>query len=505
METIDRNKMAFRRQYLLAPGIKFSDSWHHLNLFEGYTLSVHPDLPITQADRNGFKLVLLGFILDPCQTQKNDQEILDSLCDQSTDVNSLIVSLGDKGGRFVLFIFRGNERIVLNDACGLRQIFYYKEDHGEIWISSHPALISQSLKIESSKEAVDYINSEEYQRKLEAWWPGDSTAFESVDHLLPNHYLDLNSCEVTRFWPYKRLKHVSLKKAVKESSILLKGIMDSAQYRYPLAISLTAGFDSRVLLAASKDIREDLYIFSMQYRKLTPLANDIAIPREIASGLGLEHHLINCPNEISPDFEEVYEINSQGYKTDWINIVQGRFNNIPTDYKIIKGSVASIARCSYWPDGVYPFRVTLRSLVRLSGLGNTSFVAQKLKAWMLDALKSEKWGYKLLDLFAWENEAGNWQGMSHLLFDIAHDEYCPFGNRKLLEIMLGVDSRYRSLPEVKLEQEIIKNLWPELMKFPIHTSWNMGKKKKFYDGELLNLIRWVKYFLSKEKYGRLDE
>lgn len=502
---INQEQLLYRRQYIYAPGQSYYDSWNHLNLPGGYVLSVHPDLQLCESRNDRLHLVLLGFILDPENPRSNDQEILDSLCSSTTDLDSLFASLEDKGGRYVLFVYGLGRSIVLNDACGLRQIFFHKDEQNRFWLASQPAMIAQNLNLGYSDEAEEYVQSAAYQSKLEPWWPGDSTAFREILHLLPNHYFDLNSGKITRFWPNKRLKKISLRKGTELASRLIKGIMESAHNRFPLALSLTGGFDSRVLLAASRDFASDLRIFTMQYRRLTEKHDDLVLPKKITDELGLSHQTIVCSNEVSSEFEQIYQVNNRGYKTDWMNIVQGRFENIPSDYVIIKGSAASIMRCSYWPDGVYPFRVTLRWLLGMSGLGKSPLVVKSLRSWMVDALVSEKYGYKLLDVFAWENEAGNWQGMSHSIFDLAHDEYCPFCNRKLIEIMLGVNPRYRCLPDVVLEQKMIQNLWSDLSRFPIHTSWSMGKNKKFYDGNFLNLLRWVKYFLARNKYGRLEE
>lgn len=504
MQVIDQERLLFRRQYLYAPGISYDDSWNHLHLPGGYVLSVHPDLKISESRSDRLHMVLLGFILDPENPGKNDQEILDTLCTAS-DLNALFAALEDKGGRFVLFVYGFDHPVVLNDACGLRQIFYHRDSQHQIWLSSQPALIAQHLTIGYSEEAEAYIHSDSYQSKLEPWWPGISSAFEGIYHLLPNHYFDLETSEITRFWPRKKLKKISLRKGTDLSSHLIKGIMESAHNRFPLALSLTAGFDSRVLLAASKDFAGDLRVFTMQYRRLTEKHDDIAIPKSMAAELGFSHETVVCPTEVTADFERIYQINNQGYKTDWMNIVQGRFENIPSDTVIIKGSAASIMRCSYWPDGVYPFRVTLRTLIGVSGLGKSPLVVKYFRRWMEEALVCEKYGYKLLDVFAWENEAGNWQGMSHSIFDLAHDEYCPFCNRKLIEIMLGVNPGYRCLPDVILEQKMIQTLWSELSCFPFHSSWSQGKKKRFYDGNFLNILRWVKYFFARNKYGRLEE
>ena len=503
MTELDR--LIFRRQYLFGPTPGEYPNWEVRNMPDGYFLTVHPDLEMTAYHGQRFNFVLLGYLLDPLNPTHTNLDVLNTFDSSAMNISSLLDLLYDKSGHYILFIQGEEGQIVLNDAGGLKQVFYYRDNEGKTWLSSHSALIANSLELPISEEADHYIHSEKYKKKLEPWWPADCSPYKGVHHLQPNHYLDLKTLKPVRFWPTRKLRHYSLKEGTRIMGDLLKGTCEAGHNRFPGALTLTGGYDTRVILAACREFINDMDVFSMLYRKLTEDHVDIVIAKTIAKELDLKYKVIDCNQPCPADFIDVFNRSTQGYKTDWINIVYGRYAGVPSDRVVFKGNIAEAGRCDFWPDGIYPVDVNVGTLVDASSLGSDPFIRNCMREWMKGALHTEKLGYKLLDTFAWEVESGGWQAMSHSIFGMAHEEFSPFGNRKILDVMLGVPSRYRSWPDIRLEQEIVKYLWPALAEFPYYSSWSLhGHKLKFYDGALLNFLRKVRFKLKRQKHDRLD-
>lgn len=471
---------------------------------DGYYLSAHPDLRVIQLHRRDFQVTLLGFVLDPMNPSDSDEQILTRLCESANSVQEFIQATERLGGRWLLFLYHLESAVVLNDACGMRTVFYHFDQDGHPWLASQPGLLGKSLGFALSLEGFRFTQSPGYLRRLEAWWPGDSSPYNEVKHLLPNHLLNLKRKTVSRYWPTKPIQHYSIKEGVQKAAEMIKGTVASAHQRFPLAVSLSSGYDSRVVLSACKDFISDVYVFSLMYRKLTLESDDLRIPTEIAEACGFEHHLLDARTPMSPEFEEIYVQNVTGIRNDWGSIIENRLKQAPGDKLVMKGSNSEIVRCRYWSHGVYPYRVTLRDVVRLMNIGDDPLVVSSLKDWTTDAIPCEKLGYKLLDLLSWENEIGNWMGMAPLIFDLSQEEFSPFSNRHLFSIMLGVDPAYRSFPDFKMERMMVSYLWPDLAKFP-YTPSRRIPKKPVLEGPVLNSLRWVRYFLSREKNGRLDE
>jgi hypothetical protein len=494
--------LLYRRQFFFGLNPFGGEKWRTFPMPGGFYLSTHPELKVTRLERGAYQAALLGFMLDPYHTSDRNEQILTRLCDSAKSIPDLIKLTELLGGRWLLFLYQDDERVVFNDPCGMRTVFYHFDTDGNPWLASQPGLLGRVLQFKTAEEGFRFMQSPGFVRRLEAWWPGDSSPYAEVKHLLPNHLLNLKRKSVERFWPNRRLKTHSLEDGVKVASEIIKGTVASAHHRYPLAVSLSSGYDSRLVLSTCKDFASDVFIFSMMYRKLTHESDDIRIPREITKSLGLKHYLVDARSPMSNEFEEIYRENVLGIRNDWGNIIEERLKQVPGDRLVMKGSNSEIVRCRYWPHGTYPYRVTVRDIVRLMNLGDDPLVIRELTEWMADAISVEKHGYKLLDMLSWENEIGNWMGMAPLIFDLSQEEFSPFSNRALLNTMLGVNPVYRSFPEHKMERMMVSYLWSDLAAFP-YTPSRRIPEKPFLDGPVFNALRWGKYILKGKKRNRL--
>ena len=492
-----RQRLLFRRQYLYGPQFEEFSDWTRVQLPNGSLLAVHPDLEVTRVEDSRYQLILLGYVLDPDAPQADNRTILSDRCKISATTDALIASLDRLGGRYVLFVFTPHEQFVLNDAGGLRQVFYYRDPSGNLWLAPQPGLLCNRFHFEYTADAQSFLDSETIRKYREPWFPGDTTPFAEVQHLLPNHLLDLSSGEVKRYWPREHIKKYSLAEGAQKSTALLRGLMQAARQRFDLAMALTGGYDSRIVLAASRDLVKDLLIFSMMYHRLTPQSPDITIAQQMADFAGVPHHLFGCFDPMDEDFTYLYMHNLEKVYQSYGNIVYGRFRNLDQGKVVVKSVVNEIARCFYYRNGVYPYRVTTDFLCKVSKLGEHPFVYKHFARWLADAKPVADLGYKLLDFFYWENRNANWQAMSQLEFDLAHEEFTPFSCRALLATMLGVDIKYRCMPKNLFQREMVRQSWPELDQFPYNPR---GKviKKPFYEGPWMKIGRWIKYHLKRK-------
>jgi len=498
MEKLTQDKFLYRRQFVSGPEHDLFPTWPRLALPDGNTVAAHPDLALTGYTGKHFQLVLLGYLLDPYHPEHDNNQVLADLDEKASDFQALCEQLYDESGHYILFAYIDAHGMVLNDAGGLKQVYYHRDAAGKTWFTSHAAILANLLHLPISEGADHFIQSAKYKKKLEPWFPADTSPYEGLTRIIPNHYLDLSTMKQVRFWPLKKLKRYTLKQGTRLVGDLIKGTCEAGFSRFPAALTLTGGFDSRVVLAGCRSFVDQVEVFSMIYRQLTEESEDLVIARQISQALKLNYRSFTCDQEIPADFVDLYQRSTEGYKTDWMNLVYGRYLNVPLDKVVFKGNIAEAIRCDFWPDGIYPVEINVDTFVDASVLGHDPFVVAAMDRWMQEAKPSEKYGYKLLDLFAWEVEAGSWQAMSHSIFGFAHEEFSPFGNRKLLDISLGVHKRHRCWPNLQLEQEVVKYLWPELADFPYFSSWSMhGYKKKFYDGDLLNFLRKVRHRIKR--------
>ena len=225
--------LVFRRQFVCGPDASLFPSWNRALLPDGNTLAAHPDLQITEYTGDHFRLILLGYLLDPIEPALDNPGVLRKIENGAANLDQLLEQLYDKSGHYILFAYGKDQRIVLNDAGGLKQVYYYRDDEGKTWLTSHAAILAERLGLKVSPEADQYIHSAKYKKKLEPWWPVDSSPYVGVKRLVPNHYLDLATHSQVRFWPLTRLKRYSLCKGTQLAGDLLKGTCQAGFNRFP--------------------------------------------------------------------------------------------------------------------------------------------------------------------------------------------------------------------------------------------------------------------------------
>ncbi len=294
------NNLKFRRQFLLSPQkCEDLEDWQS-KVYGKYHLYVHPDCELTMLDTPSMHLALIGYIIDPFNPEKSNQNILDDIAASET-INGICKKLYNYGGRFVLIVKQSEEYTIFHDACGLRSVFYTKSGN-DIYVASQPLLFKLLLPLEEGAKYHDYYKSTFVKIEKEHFLPSGSSLYDNVYHLVPNHYLKFSTFTQIRYWPDKERMTRQFGDGVQEVSSLLSKIMTAANDRFKLAFPLTAGFDSRTVLSACRPIAKDLYFYTLQYRKLTESSNDIRIPREILAKLGYQHHIIDCRKPIDKDF-----------------------------------------------------------------------------------------------------------------------------------------------------------------------------------------------------------
>ena len=103
----------------------------------------------------------------------------------------------------------------------------------------------------------------------------------------------------------------------------------------------------------------------------------------------------------------------------------------------------------------------------MQNLGGNSFSAREFDKW-LEKAKSNIYNLDIMTLFMWEQRYGRWQSMSQTEWDIAVEIFDPCNCRALLMTLLSVPEKYRKGPEYVLFEELMKNMWPDVLCEPIN-------------------------------------
>jgi hypothetical protein len=476
--------LAYRRQFFIGPAdLPGFPSWKRLMIARAGAgklhLAVHPDLGLTHVAAGGKSLTLLGYLLDPDRPEATDRTILERLLGElEASAADLPRRTSRLGGRFALIVHDGARTVIFQDAGGLRQVYFTARPDG-VACAAQSGLLAEVFGLSPDPAALDYLRSRG-DRDTEVYWlPGDRSAFEPVRALLPNHLLDLDTGTVSRFWPTDAAPgtgraRLSADAGLRESAVLLEGQVDAARRRYPLAVAMTAGWDSRLMLALTKEARgAGLYCYTLIYPNATVHSRDVWVPGKLLKRLGLRHHVLRYPETVDSAFKAVARRSSSAVHPPYCADVQALRDDYPSDHVCLTGDVAEVVKVHYRLEGKSSTLETLTvgDLGAVAKVEPHPFADAAFASWLEGARKigAKALGdVNILDVFNWEQMAGRWQGQIRAEYDIVHESFAPLACRELLLTMLAVDERERRAPAFPLFRALIERAWPELLAVPIN-------------------------------------
>jgi len=354
---------------------------------------------------------------------------------------------------------------------------------------SQPGLAEKWLNLQLDEDALKHMDSYYFRVRDQIGWPARATAFRGLTHLQSNYFLDLDAGVSHRFWPCAPIGTMSTEDAEVFITQRMTNILRAAAMRYPLAIGLTAGIDSRVLMALAKDISGEIDFVTIRQRKMSDDHPDITIPAELCKKYGLNHVIIKAKASMSADFAKLFKDNVFMATDIYGPDAEAIINRLQRKKVVITGATAEIVQCVYlnlFPASRYNGPIEAAEIAEVVKYSNSPFYIKHFQAWLDGAVN--RYDIKLLDLFDWEQSHSNWQPMTQMQFDIAWKEIItPYNCRDVLQAFLSVDMRDRMKPSVLLQKNIISRAWPELLDQPLNPH-----KHTILDSKTKKIKRFIK-------------
>jgi len=455
--------LLFRRQFILGPGeLEGFPSWQRLRIGTR-RLAVHPDLPVHQVAGERASLTLLGYALDPGDPAADDRQILTRWLGRIEAAEDILALSGEVSGRFVLILHTAEVDWLLHDAAGLRTAVYTTGSAAEFWCASSTALLAHQLGLVMAPELrAEWMDG--YPRQT-LWIPGDATLYSECRALLANHCLDLRAGVPFRFWPKSELPRRSMEDVAPAAAQCLRGILSAGRHRFPLAIGVTAGLDTRLLLAAARDIRGEVF-FLTHCQELGPDHPDVMVAADVFRRLGLSHTIL--PEELSLR-AELYAMCARSLSAPAerrCRLAQALFEGLPPGHVWTNGHIGEMCRCVY----SRRHEPTATWLARRSFREGSVAAVRALQRWLDEATPAAgRCGFPLLDLYYWEGRMARWVPEIQAHLDLVVESFTPFNCRALQELLLSVDEKDRDKRRGSaLSIRIIRELWPELPDSPIN-------------------------------------
>ncbi len=479
----------FRNQYIAVsnhagpalPGMRAVD-------FGGLRIYAHPSLNVSIATRSPTSVALLGYIIDPFHPERTNDDIVSALAGTCGTKEALFRAIEPLSGRYVLLYRNHSCFVVTGDACHLRQVYFgFVEDN--LVLTSSPKLFLTFFHSDprTSPEKEELIHLPAYTAQEGAWY-GDQSMDDRLRKVLPNHYLDVTRREVRRIPFPPGHERTSEDQVIEYASALLKGTYSALSQRYRLMQAITAGWDSRILLSAGRDFKDDMqfYVFAWSSHDEA----DVWVPRNLSRRLGVDFTVIK-PGALREEFLARYrqEHILPRILPKTAQIQHHYDGHYDADVINVNGNGAEIARCFY---GYTRRPVGLDMLLLFSGYGRKArFVEQELEKWYPQACQYAAGAQiPLLDLFYWEQRMGNWGALFPFEQDIAVEEVSPFNNRSLLHTLLRGQPERRKAPSYLFFQKLAQQLWPEALSEKVNPDASYVK-------ELIKGSSTIRYFVLR--------
>jgi len=462
------DNLVFRRQFIMSdkkPEILSGRVSVSTARYRSLFIQTHPDLELCRHENESYELIMLGYALDPMNPGLSNLDILKKLSAERT-FKDILKASESLNGRFVIIYNDDISVKLFNDATGFREVYYYISG-GTIACGSSSNIIAKHLQAERQKRDTMDVFLKSPAFRSESAWIGNETPYEGIMHLPPNHYLDITGNKVERFWPYAERSKTKLSDAADIMATLLKGTYEAAVKRYKLHQGLTSGWDTRVLLAASRQhVKEIKFYFLAGFKnEKQGVLRDRRVAVEIAEKTGIPLDIYNF-NEVStdPQFEKIFYANNILARPKLLLYIYNSYRSGYEDTYTVSGTMGNeILRImsSLNRDTTDPLKIA-----KIIGYDKLEYPVAAISEWLKDSapLLSEL-NYVPVDMFFWEQFFGNWGALSASEQDICRDEIRPFNNRKFLYTYTSLDDKHRYRDYPMGHVKIIERLWKELLDF----------------------------------------
>jgi hypothetical protein len=438
-----------------------------------WVLGRHPALPgirlLGEDDRNmGW---LLGYPIDAGGKLWDGQETMLVPGEAWRSSSRLEQFIYGFGGRFLVIFLRPPYSRLYLDPCGLLSTVYCT--HQKV-VASTPNLIPFDRRTGERAElardmGIPYTN---------AMYPLWLTPRHNVERLLPNHYLDLCNWQSVRHWPMKSLhSNGSIEEAVATIATITKRHIAAVVSNTPTYLRLTAGNDSRMLLACARDVAERLELLTLPIPD-EGASIDVDIARRISRRFRLRHTVPQFQEPKQEDLDEyMFRIShSTGEYRGWQAATM--FKSLDPAYAQLDGGVGGVERIGevLLPGEEELSEITPERLIDRCAVPRSALTLSTFKRW-LETVPVDN-AFHILDLYEIEQRLGCWAGIwPYAECDGPGFIMFPMCHREIIERMITLPAHYRL--SGTLMKDIITAEWPALLEWPINQPVGLKRMSQF--------------------------
>ena len=311
-------------------------------------------------------------------------------------------------------------------------------------------------------------------------YPLALTPRHGVHQLLPNHHLELDTWTMVRHGPrWQERGSVSVEETVSRIAAIVRRNIAAVMDAFPCYVQLTAGNDSRMVLACARGRRSQLATYTLRIPDLSG-RNDAQVAARISKRVGVQHRTVPIPEPDPADLEMwMYRVScGVGEPRGWEAVTALR--SLDRSRVHIAGNIGDLARIGYWDtvadagtpatiEQLADHAVAHRSWQLEPGQQRAAaspIVLEELERWRDDAAAPD--ALSLLDLLFVENRLGCWAGIwPHAQYYGPGFTFFPMCHREVIDLMMALPEAVRRGEE--FNQMVIRQEWPELLDVPFNT------------------------------------
>jgi len=407
------------------------------------------------SDHSGRNMgVLIGFPIDltqNCMVERDHTLAFDHTGDHDLFAEQLIETLA---GRY-LFVSAGQDGVrIYPDSTAMVPCVY--DPVAQVAGCSADSLLSDAEYdarfLHDLSQTLDLENF--------GWFPGGLTAHQGIERLLPNHCLDLNTWTAHRFWPRTELQTApdpaeNVAEIIDLVQRQIRIVQDSGRR---VALPLTAGRDTRMLLACARPMKDDIDVVTVA--GADSHAMDTIMSAKIAGGVGLNHRLLPR-TEASAEERDAYLRRGGHCVSDGNSWYFPSVAPLIDRHIFMGGAGGEIARAFYWQSGdTAETKLTGEQLSGRMGCRHVPDLIDRLSKWIADVPVQDT--RKLLDLVYVEQRMGPWSS-AQFPCDPNLVRFAPFLTHRCVELMIGLPPGWKRSGQ--LTDEIVQQGWPELGRY----------------------------------------